>query len=365
MNIALCAPNKDVYSETFIHAHKLNLRGKVFYYYGSLQQIALEGKGRLDNSANWNLLLKRKLLRKPLSWYQQELLKKSFLKNDIDVVLAEYGPKAQSLLPVVKDLKIPLVVHFHGFDASVKDVILGNNNYQEVFQTAKYVVVVSKKMYSDLLALGCPEEKLVYNVYGPDEKFFEVQPKFKNLQFISIGRFVTKKAPYYLILAFRNVVKKFPRAELIMAGDGELLEVCRNLVAYYNLNNNIKFAGVITPEEYRNYLGNSMAMVQHSVTALSGDSEGTPVGILEASAAGLPVISTRHAGIPDVIIHEETGYLVGEHEVDKMSLYMIKVLENPQLAREIGNRGKKNIQKYYTLQRHIEELDKILKKALA
>lgn len=362
--IAIVAPNKDIYSETFIYAHKTRLKGEKFFYYGSLDKIMLENSGSLSQHADLVLKLKRKFKGKSYSWYHQELLKRSFIKNKIDVVFAEYGPKAQSLLPIVKSLNLPLIVHFHGFDASVYQIVKANNNYKELFKVAQYVIVVSRKMFRDLLDLGCPKNKLVYNVYGPNEKFYDVNSKFTEPQFISVGRFVDKKAPYYLILAFEKVVVKYPEARLVMAGKGELLNVCKNLVKYYGLNDKIIFPGVISAEEYRKYLNSSVAMIQHSVTADSGDSEGTPVAIIEASASGLPVISTRHAGIPDVILDGETGFLVEEHEVTKMAEYMLMFLQNREMARTMGKKGKQNIQVNYSLNKHIECLDHLIDQTL-
>src|SRR5690606_5350206 len=108
----------------------------------------------------------------------------------------------------------------------------------------------------------------------------------------------------------------------------------------------------------------SIAMVQHSVTAENGDSEGTPLTILEASAAGIPVISTKHAGIPDIEINGETGFLTEEHDVDGMADNMIKILENPGLARHLGANGKQHISANYTLERHIQKLYELIDKAI-
>src|SRR5690606_21545696 len=112
-----------------------------------------------------------------------------------------------------------------------------------------------------------PKEKLVYNVYGPKEDFLKIEPLFLHQQFIAIGRFVDKKAPYYLILSFLKVVKLFPEAKLIMAGEGELWNICKNLTKFYRLEDNIIFPGVISPEDFKFYLKNSQALVQHSITA--------------------------------------------------------------------------------------------------
>lgn len=364
-NVAIFSPSKEAYSETFIHAHKTNLKGKVFYYYGLKQNKKLEGSS--DLTSFWQrikLKIQRKLFNKDYSWYFEQVLKTSLQRNKIDIILAEYGTTAQANIKVIKHLNLPLIAHFHGYDASNEEVIKKHDYYKEVFDTAKSVVVVSVKMYNELLAMGCPAHKLVYNVYGPDDIFFKVTPQYSRQQFIAVGRFVDKKAPYYVVLAFKKVLDEFPKAKLIMAGNGALLGVCKNLAKYYGLERNIIFPGVISPQQYMAYLETSMAMVQHSIVSGSGDSEGTPLAILEASAAGLPVISTKHAGIPDVIIGDKTGLLTEEHDVNGMAENMIKVINNPELARNLGANGKQNIKRNYSLQRHIKVLDNLIRKAV-
>jgi glycosyltransferase involved in cell wall biosynthesis len=101
---------------------------------------------------------------------------------------------------------------------------------------------------------------------------------------------------------------------------------------------------------------NSLAFVQHSLTAPNGDTEGTPVGIMEASASGLPVVSTRHGGIPDAVIHEKTGYLVEEGDDKAMGQHMIKLCENPEHAREMGLAGRKHMQEHYE---HSDQISKL------
>ncbi|WP_051228068.1 glycosyltransferase [Gillisia sp. JM1] len=360
MNIALLSPNKNAYSETFIQAHKQLLQGNIFYYFNGELPTQLEG-GLVLNSRSKRILdiIKGHFNLNRFTLEEQALIS-SFKKNKISLVFAEYGTTGEKIVSICKALNLSLIVHFHGFDASVKSVIKQNDNYKRVFETARFIIVVSKKMYQDLIKMGCPEIKLIYNVCGPNEKFLQVKPNFNKLQFISIGRFVNKKAPYYLILSFIKVLDKYPEAKLIMAGEGELLNTCKNLVDYYGLQSNIEFPGVISPDKYREYLSESLAMVQHSLTADNGDAEGTPVGILEASAAGIPVISTNHAGIPDVIINGVTGLLVEEHDVVGMAEKMIYLIDQKRIAIDLGQRGKENICKHYSLDLHIRSLNEII-----
>lgn len=361
MNIAILSPSQNPYSETFIQAHKNFLKGKVYYYYGQKGGICLESEKKLGHPIKKVFYkLYRSILKKPYSYINNKQLIDSFNKNKIDVILVEYGNHAFKILDVLKLSKIPFVVHFHGYDASVNFVIEQCQNYSEVFKYASKIISVSQIMSNNLLDLGCPKDKLFYNVYGPNPLFEKVQPTFSKKQFISIGRFTDKKAPYYLILAFKDVIKTHKKAQLLIGGNGELYNTCKNLIAYHNLQDNIRLLGVVTPQEYTTLLEESLAYVQHSVTALNGDMEGTPLSILEASVAGLPVISTYHAGISDVIINNKTGLLVDEHDVTGMTEAMISLLDDIDLAKTLGNNGKQNILSNFSMNRHIKQLNIIL-----
>ena len=92
------------------------------------------------------------------------------------------------------------------------------------------------------------------------------------------------------------------------------------------------------------------AFVQHSMTAPSGDSEGTPVAILEASASGLPVIATNHGGIPGAVLDGVTGYLVDEGDIEAMSERMRKLAQEPELAGVLGAAARAHVELQFGLQ---------------
>lgn len=362
--IAIVSPSQNAYSETFIQKQKNGLRGKVFYYYkGEVPQI-IEGFGQLKNrSITWSIKIQRKLGFKTFSVAETAFMH-SLKKNKIQVVLAQYGTTADKIVNVCKKINIPLITHFHGYDASVERVIENCNYYKSVFDYSTYVIAVSLSMQKRLIELGCPKEKVIYNTYGPDDLFLNIVPQFNESNFIAVGRFVNKKAPYYTVLAFKRVHEQFPSARLIMGGTGELLEACVNLIKVLKLQDVVLLPGIIDRTQFVEYLSKGLAFVQHSITALNGDQEGTPVAILEASAAGLPVISTKHAGIPDIIIEGETGFLVEEHDVDGMAEKMILLLKNKELAKILGNKGKENVKKDFTLKRHLSFIDDLIQRTI-
>lgn len=363
--IAMVSPSHNAYSETFIQEQKNGLQGEVFYYYGGSLPTHLENYGKLmsryTSIAN---KIKRKLKLTTFN-AQETAFMHSLKQHKIQVILGQYGTTSHRIVKLCKHLNIPLITHFHGYDASIDAVIESCNQYKEVFASSTYIIAVSVSMKERLIALGCPLEKIIYNTYGPNPLFLEINPQFSADVFIGLGRFVEKKAPYYTILAFNKVLKRYPQAKLIIGGDGALYEVCKNLTRYLKIEEKVLLPGVLTIAQFSDYLNTSLAFVQHSITALSGDQEGTPVAVLEASAAGLPVISTYHAGIPDVIIDGETGLLVAEHDVDAMAEKMIQLLENKELAQELGQKGKERIKNNFTIERHLRVIDELINAAIA
>lgn len=358
LNLAILSPEQNVYSETFIQAHK-NLPYKVSFYYGGFIPNYLEGKGYLLNHLFSRICYTLDYRNSKKLSLQELALKYSLKKNGIQVVLAEYGPTAAESLAVIKSLKLPLFVYFHGYDATVKSVLSKYEiRYKDVFNYAIKIFSVSAEMTKKLIELGCPIDKIVYNVYGPNQIFFKNSPHFNNKQFVAIGRFVDKKAPYYLILAFKDLVKKYPNAQLKIAGDGVLFNSCINLIKHFKLDHNIHLVGIVTPEDWVTVLENSLAFVQHSITAYNGDMEGTPVAILEACAAALPVISTIHAGIPDIIIDGVNGYLVEEHDVEQMTKNLIKIYENADHAKDLGLKGRDLVANNFSLSKHLATIEK-------
>lgn len=368
LNILIASPNKSSYSETFIKAHIQLLKGNVFHVYdGNYPRKTSEGIS-LDSYFNKSFRGKVINLLPIVFRYKffprlnplEEGLKSYIKGNKIEVVLAEYGTTGAEIFETCKKVGVPLIVHFHGFDASEKEALKKYSvKYKLMFDYCSHVIVVSHKMHLDLLHLGANSQKLVLNTYGPSHAFFDLKPNYHTKSFFAVGRFTEKKAPHLTILAFKKVVEKFPEAELIFAGDGLLLPICRDLCYQLKIPN-VTFTGPLSPEEVINKMENSFCFLQHSVIASSGDSEGTPVAVLEAQAAALPVVSTRHAGIPDVVLDKETGFLVEEGNVEAMANAMMELFEDREKAKVMGEKGKKRVLEHFNMEKHIGKIDEIL-----
>jgi glycosyltransferase involved in cell wall biosynthesis len=222
-----------------------------------------------------------------------------------------------------------------------------------MFDYASKIIAVANDMKTQLVNLGANAFKVVVSPCAPNASFFDVNPTYSNNIFLVVGRFVDKKAPYYTIEAFRHLVTKKPEAKMVMIGDGYLLNTCKNLVKTWNLEDSVIFTGSLAHDNIIDYFNKSFCFLQHSITADDGDSEGSPVSVMEASAAGLPVIATKHMGIKESVKHGQTGFLVEEGDVIGMHNYMLQLFNNRELAADLGLNGRAYIQANFSMESHI------------
>lgn len=362
----VAAPAENAWSETFIAAHidrlskvELLVSGGVPPRNASHGGPLVHTKGHL---AYWDRFVGRRSGGLPTLAKQR--LTARLKRSSPDVVLAEYGNMGAEIVEACRSAGAPLVVHFHGFDAHQTDFIVQYGNYRELFQYASALVVVSRAMEAQLLAIGAPRGKVVYNCYGIDvERFTPGRPDLAPPHFLAVGRFAAKKAPHLTIEAFGRVVAQRPQARLTMVGRGVLWDRCRALVDELGLQQSVDLCGVKKPDEIVRLLHGSRAFVQHSVVTESNDHEGTPLAVLEAMATGVPVVATRHAGIADVVAHEERGLLCAEHDVEAMAAHMLRLVDDPALALSMGTAGRAYTEKAHRVEVQVANLQAILQQA--
>jgi len=364
INICFTSPSKNAYSETFIQNLKQTIEGNIFYCFGGYFPTDSED-GKLKNHDSAPLILKGisklGLLQKPI----REIYFESYLKQKkIQVIIANYGPSGVEVSEVAKRLGIPLIVHFHGFDASLNTIINHfKDSYRKMFEIAKAIVVVSNEMEQTIIDLGADEKKVFLIRCAPANSFTSISPDYNSNQILVIGRFVEKKAPYLSLLAFKKAQEKIPDLRIKFIGEGELFQVCKDISLALKIKN-IGFSGVMSAQSIAEEMANSFCFVQHSKTASTGDKEGTPVAILEAMASALPVISTYHAGIPDVITNDENGILVSEGDVQGMAEAIVKLYRDRNLAENLGKNARLYILEHLYQERYKADWDHLILKCL-
>lgn len=371
----IISPHRNAISETFILAHIEFLRGPKVVLNGNYPEYACDSREiRYFYGSNRRLKKLAKLL--PHYFYERlisprALSEKSvhdyiagfFKAYHVDVILAEYGFSGAEICPHARALRIPLIVHFHGHDAHrLPELGAFQERYRQLFRYAFRIISVSRFMSASLVALGADPARIVYNPYGPREYFYDIKPDFRKT-FLAAGRFTDIKGPYLTVLAFKQVLDEVPDASLVMVGDGPLRETCISLAKTWGLGPRVSFPGALRHEQLLPLFAQACCFVQHSVTPSYGDAEGTPVAILEAGAASLPVVSTRHAGIQDVVVHEKTGFLVQERDVQGMANYMRLLIRNKPLCRLMGQDARDHVRANFSMARHIGCLDEVVRTA--
>ena len=240
MNIAISAQSLPLPSETFINVHKNGIKGNIHFLYGGQTPYHSENNGNLLNELSFSEKIFYKI--KQNIYNEKELLikkaiKKYLLKHKIKILVSEFGVTGAKLSPILKELGIPQIVNFFGYDAFHSDTLNSfRDSYGEMFDYATYITAVSKDMIEQLKRLGADPKKLVYNPCGVEKQFLEMEANLQSKRFIAIGRFVDKKAPYFTLAAFKKAYEKDKSIRLVFAGEGYLWESVQNMAEYWGLS---------------------------------------------------------------------------------------------------------------------------------
>jgi colanic acid/amylovoran biosynthesis glycosyltransferase len=376
MTICIAAPGFGEVSETFINSHVRSIAqgatvllcrdGRYAEQYGCPVLADVDQwqspQSSTERIFNFNAVRFRwRRYVNPSLFTSNRRRVRSFLKaHQTKAVLAEYGPMGCLLARTCNEADVPLYVHFHGYDASI---LLRDwwqvRHYRAMFHSAAGVIVPCRFLANKLTAIGCPENKVHVSAYGIDPVQFRPTDRLPG-RVVAVGRLVEKKAPDLTIKAFAQIRKVFPSARLEMVGDGPLADKCWALIRDLSLTDCIHMHGDRHHDFTAQMMQNASLFVQHSVTATNGDSEGLPVAILEAMASALPVVSTRHSGIPEAVENGVTGLLVAEHDVDHMAAAMAELLNDPNRAASMGKAGRSRVLADFTREKERDRLRAIM-----
>jgi glycosyltransferase involved in cell wall biosynthesis len=289
------------------------------------------------------------------------------VRRRLRVVLAVYGPTGAALFPVCRRIRLPLVTEFLGYDASHRSILRTHRKtYRPLLEQEAATVAVSGDIERRLYELGARPGSVHTIACGVDAHQFQgAEPAANPPVFLAAGRFVEKKGPHLTLLAFSRLLADVPDARLVMVGGGPLLASSYQLADALGIRDAVDFAGYLSHEALAERMRGARAFVQHSIIAPSGDSEGMPVAILEAGASGLPVVATRHGGIPDAVIDGETGLLVDEGDVDAMADRMRRLALDPALAARLGAQARVHIAQHFEMSDTVGRLWGVLQLAMA
>lgn len=276
---------------------------------------------------------------------------------------ANFGKSGAYALPLARALKIPLIVTYHGGDATktsnTKDSRLRvyNRRRQALWDEAALLLPVSDFIRRELLAKGAPDEKMVVQYNGVDPEKFTPGEKENVLLFA--GRWMEKKGIETLIRALTKIdpeILKNWRIRLL--GDGELKPKLLPLLEAAGVK--AELPGWIPADEMPRHFEEAAIACVPSNRAASGDAEGLPMVCMEAMFAGCALAATAHAGIPECVVDGETGYLVEERDADALADRLTKLMSDPAATRAMGEKGRARAMEKFNLNIQSKKLESLI-----
>jgi len=283
-----------------------------------------------------------------------------------DAVICHFGPNGATAVSLRQAgiLKGPILTYFHGWDMSSHIRANGPEVYRGLFAAGDLFLPISDRWRKKLLDLGCePARTRVHHMGIPVSRFQYVSRQSggqKPVRLISVARLIEKKGIEIAIRALAYLVQRH-RITYTIVGDGPMRAHLAALVHELGLANSIVFAGALPQQEVVRLLGESDILIAPSITAGNGDEEGIPVALMEAMATGLPVVSSRHSGIPELVEDGIGGLLAEEGNVESLAGKIALLLESPARGQEMGAAARKKVEREFNLEALSAELIDMIK----
>jgi colanic acid/amylovoran biosynthesis glycosyltransferase len=248
-------------------------------------------------------------------------------------------------------LRAPLVSAFHGYDLSRLLREKRPGLYSRLFARGELMLPVSDYFRERLISIGCPPEKVRVHRMGVDTRSLPFRERTTApgmpIRFLSVCRLVEKKGLETGLHAFAMLQKEFPSATWDIVGDGPQRAQLEELRTALSLTGSVVLRGAAPREQVRKLLYDSHVFLAPSVTATNGEQEGIPVAIMEAMAVGLPVVSTLHSGIPELVRDGLTGLLVPERDPAALADALGRLARLPERWGEMGRQGRAVVEREY------------------
>ncbi|MFP6874020.1 MAG: glycosyltransferase [Verrucomicrobiales bacterium] len=279
-----------------------------------------------------------------------------------------YGHKAVKYLKMLQASGVPFVISFHGVDV-VK--FISRDGYVErlrsAFDSAQLVMGRSASLLRRLLELGCPVEKLRLNrtpIPLEDIVFSRrTAPQDGCWRLVQACRLVPKKGIFTILEALEQVIKRWPKLKYSLAGVGPAMDEIKTAIVRHGLEQHVETLGWLPQENLQEIYRKSHIFLHPSELTQENDQEGVPNSMLEAMAAGLPVVATYHGGIPEAVTSGEDGYLVAERSPQELAQALMDLMEEPEDLERFSTNAAHSVRRKFGFKSQIRNLEDIYREA--
>jgi colanic acid/amylovoran biosynthesis glycosyltransferase len=289
-------------------------------------------------------------------------------RTNARLVHAHFGPNGIYAELACRQRRTPLVVSFYGFDSAAPDSEMGRawvSGYRRLFATAKAVLVEGPCIARKLQTVwNCPAEKIqILRISIPVEQIARRQVVLHNdapVRLLFCGRFMQKKGLGVLIEALGRLGPEAKNYRLRVIGDGEVRPEHERRLEAIGLRGIVEFLGSQPRARFWQELQTCHLLVAPSVTARNGDTEGgAPTVLLEAQAAGIPVVTTNHADIPFVVVPGKSAFMAKEGDIDSLANTLREAVRQSSRWPEMGQTGRKHVLENHGTQAVCRRLEEI------
>jgi len=271
-----------------------------------------------------------------------------------------YGPFAERLVSLGAARGAKLVTSFRGVDLAI-DVPARPGRYRALFRNGDLFLPVTRDFRERLLLHGVSADRVRVHRSGINLSRFRFAPRpppapGETARLLFVGRLMEKKGLAYVIEALALIVAQGRRCSLTVIGDGALMPRMQAQCEALGISDRVSFLGTRTHDEIAQAIRDAHILLAPSVRAHSGDEEGIPNVLKEAMAVGLPVISTRHSGIPELIEHGVSGLLAPERDAQALAALLERLLEHPEQWPVLQQAARRKIEEEYDSERLNDDL---------
>jgi glycosyltransferase involved in cell wall biosynthesis len=224
------------------------------------------------------------------------------------------------------------------------------------FNKADLIVANSHYTKNLITSFGTSPEKVYVSYPGVDTSRYlnlpsddaREEPRLPNVPILlTVARLVKRKGTKYLVQAMPRILRRIPTAMLVIAGDGPERCELEGEVRRLNLNGSVVFLGKVTEDRLIGLYRTSDVFVLPAIVDLDGNTEGLGVVLLEAMSMQKPVVASRVGGIPEVIVHGQTGMLVEPGKPEELANAVTYLLRNEHTSAVMGERGRQRIEQIF------------------
>ena len=274
------------------------------------------------------------------------------LADNFDVVLCHFGINGLRALRAKhrNNSTSQIWTAFHGYDLQSLYLQELKSRYRELFCEGDLFLPACESFRAQLIDYGAPHDRIFVHRMGVDVKLIRPrrtgQRNDQGVRIISVGRLVEKKGIEYAVRALERVRHDHPdlKWSYDVAGDGPRLPQLQALAAELQIGDRVHFLGALPHTQILEAVGQSDIFLLPSVTASNGDVEASPVVISEAMASGLPIIATRHSGIPELVCHNKSGLLAAERDVEGLAQHLATLLRDSKMRELFGSEGRRFVE---------------------